>query len=212
MERKRHSFRTSKHADDAPWWEALYRQAFWNYLRHEVVTDRETQLKGIDHKVYCHDVFDPSQEYVITVDVKTRINKAYADILCEVWSDARAGKPGWAKKNLECDYIFYANGKPLPGDRLCKAWLMPHFQLVNAFNYQLPEIMKIGRTWTATNESWNGGVYYTENVSLYPHELAQFVTFIEEYEYDPNGPVLNIPAAEDEDSSKPFEPTQSALF
>jgi hypothetical protein len=65
------------------------------------VTDRARQLAGIDHVV----LLDEGRR--LLVDVKTR-ERRWPDILVERWSDVGRRVPGWAFKDLECDYIAYA--------------------------------------------------------------------------------------------------------
>lgn len=111
-----HDFATSKNSDDAPWWADVYRRAFPDYERHDVITDVTQQKAGIDHRVHMRG------GGCTLVDVKVR-EKFYEDIALEVWSDVERRSPGWVIKPLQCHYIAYA----FPSVSLC--YLLP-FQLL----------------------------------------------------------------------------------
>jgi hypothetical protein len=87
---------------DQPWWEAVYRQAFPTFATMASVRkDGWAQRGGIDRVI----TLDSGR--IITVDEKVR-RRFYPDILLEVWSDHERRTPGWAVKDLACDFIAYA--------------------------------------------------------------------------------------------------------
>lgn len=90
---------------DAPWWEAVYRQAFGSRIvgMHCVRQDGWAQRGGIDRQI----ILDCGR--VITVDEKVR-EKDWPDIAIEYKHEfnSRPDKTGWIYGNLLCDYIAYA--------------------------------------------------------------------------------------------------------
>jgi hypothetical protein len=101
-----HDFKTSlakSHAQtDAPWWREVYEQAFPGLVSMTCVRgDGWAQRGGIDR------VLTLGSGKTHTVDEKVR-DKAWPDILLEIWSDEKRRKRGWIQKELACDYIAYA--------------------------------------------------------------------------------------------------------
>lgn len=87
---------------DAPWWWEVYEQAFPTLQNTiSVRKDGWAQRGGIDRQLILAD------GTVLKVDEKVRA-KAYPDFCLEFWSDFARRIPGWANKDLTCDYIAYA--------------------------------------------------------------------------------------------------------
>lgn len=107
---------------DAPWWELVYRQAFPDFsVMHSVRCDGWAQRGGIDRVVSL------ASGKTITVDEKVR-QKDYPDLLWEYLSDVKRQTPGWAAKDMACDYIAYAYIPSrkcylLPALQVRKAWI-----------------------------------------------------------------------------------------
>jgi hypothetical protein len=96
------SLEWSHSMEDAPWWELVYRAAFPTMTTYVSVRgDGWAQRGGIDRLVVL------GSGRVIMIDEKVR-SKDYGDIFLEVWSDAERKVPGWAMKDLACDYVAYA--------------------------------------------------------------------------------------------------------
>lgn len=113
---------------DAPWWEAVYRNAFHNFAGMvNVREDGWAQRGGIDRIVTL------ASGKTIAVDEKVR-DENWPDILWEFWSNAERRVPGWCNKDLACDFIAYAF---IPSQTV---YLLPALQLRRAW-------AKHGRTW-----------------------------------------------------------------
>lgn len=96
------SLRVSDEHADAPWWGAVYREAFPTMQAMvRVRQDGWAQRAGIDRQILLADGTK------ITVDEKVR-TVDWPDFALERWSDARARTPGWVQKQLACDFIAYA--------------------------------------------------------------------------------------------------------
>lgn len=116
------SLERSHEAEDLPFWEECYRNAFGNAFRAMVShrEDGEWQRAGIDRSVIL------ANSKQLLVDEKVRW-KAYDDIALEYMSNDRYETPGWVCKPLRADYIAYAIAPKgicylLPVLQLQKAW------------------------------------------------------------------------------------------
>lgn len=115
------SLRRSHAAEDLPFWEECYRNAFYDFaamVNHRA--DGEHQRAGIDRSV----ILSNSKQYLI--DEKIRW-EAYDDIALEYISNDQKGTPGWVCKPLRADYIAYAVAPKgicylLPVPQLQQAW------------------------------------------------------------------------------------------
>lgn len=106
---------------DAPWWEAVYREAFPTLKTTvNVRDDGWAQRGGIDRLVVLGD------GTVLKVDEKVR-SRDWPDIALERWSDRDRRIAGWMQKRLTCDFVAYAfvpSGTCylLPFQTLMRAW------------------------------------------------------------------------------------------
>lgn len=92
----------SEEASDEPFWEAIYRKAFPNYVDSMLCSGNTTgQRRGVDRIVYL------SNDSILRIDEKKR-KKVYGDILLEYLSVDTTGAPGWIEKDLAIDYLAYA--------------------------------------------------------------------------------------------------------
>lgn len=101
-----HSFETdlaySHSQADAPYWRPIYQRAFPTMRDcFDTRQDGWQQHAGIDRVVTLRDSTQ------ILIDEKVRRDD-WPDILLEIWSDWERKKPGWARKDMRCDYIAYA--------------------------------------------------------------------------------------------------------
>ena len=97
---------------------------------------------------------------MLKIDEKIRV-KAYGDILLEVWSDYDRKKPGWIKKDLECDYIAYAFKQTM----LC--YILPFQQLRKAFETH-------GEAWERNGLQFaERGLRELEHCPLYERQQRQ---------------------------------------
>jgi hypothetical protein len=142
-----HDFRESKQrshsASDLPIWEEVYRGAFpemVSMIDHR--QDGEHQRAGIDRSIIL------ANSKQLLVDEKVRF-KDYGDILIEYISNDRTGAPGWAEKDLRCDYIAYAI---LPSG---KCYLLPVIQLQIAWRKNKPGWLSRYGQRSATNCTYN---------------------------------------------------------
>lgn len=102
---------------DAPWWGEVYRKAFPTMVTcADLRKDGWHQRAGIDRVLTLED------STVVKIDEKVR-EETWPDILLEIWSRDWNGVPGWARKDLACDYIAYA----MAPSRTC--YLLP-FQML----------------------------------------------------------------------------------
>ncbi len=128
--------------ENAPWWEQVYRKAFFGFDgMHSVRQDGWAQRAGIDRQVFL------KSGKIIEIDEKVR-TKVYPDILLERWSDKERKIPGWVQKDLKCDYIAYAF---IPS-KTC--YLLPFPQLRKAWIDNGKEWIEIYGTREAKNEGW----------------------------------------------------------
>jgi hypothetical protein len=98
----RDSLERSKAQADAPWWKAVYREAFPDMAAMvNVRDDGWAQRGGIDR------VITLASARTINIDEKVREHD-WPDILLEYWSDRDRKIPGWVAKSLACDFIAYA--------------------------------------------------------------------------------------------------------
>lgn len=101
-----HNFRDSlawsEQYSDAPWWWDVYSQAFPT-LENMLCVRRDgwAQRGGIDRLLVLAD------GTTLKVDEKARA-KDWPDFCIEYWSDIERRIPGWAVKELTCDYVAYA--------------------------------------------------------------------------------------------------------
>lgn len=138
-----HDFKERLHmselASDEPFWEAIYKKAFPNFVNMMTCQgDTVAQRQGIDRVIVL------SSGKIIKIDEKKR-EKEYPDILLEYISVDSKNTPGWIEKDLPIDYIAYAfmTSKTvyiLPWDLLRRAWCyfkdiwMDKYQHVEARN------------------------------------------------------------------------------
>lgn len=87
---------------DAPWWWDVYSQAFPN-IENTICVRRDgwAQRGGIDRLIVLAD------GTTIKIDEKVR-SRDWPDFCLEYWSNYQRQIPGWAVKELTCDYIAYA--------------------------------------------------------------------------------------------------------
>ncbi len=96
------SLAKSKAQADAPWWGAVYREAFPDMAAMvNVRDDGWAQRGGIDR------VITLASARTLNIDEKVR-DKDWGDILLEYWSDRDRRIKGWVAKSLACDFIAYA--------------------------------------------------------------------------------------------------------
>jgi len=149
------SLALSHEHEAAPWWREVYAAAFPGLAGMvSVRNDGWAQRGGIDR------VLTLKSGRTVTVDEKVRA-KSYGDFLLERWSDNRRMTPGWAQKDLACDFIAYAF---IP-DRRC--YLLPFLGLRAAW-------LKNGREWIAAAENKSGGfsVILAENSHYTTESIA----------------------------------------
>lgn len=126
----------------------IYSKAFPHLERIEIVTDLETQKKGIDKYL----VFDNGKK--ISVDEKRRRHD-YGDILLEEYSNFERKTIGWLGRSKHTDYIAYIlmDSKKiylLPFLILQKCWIDNYFEWLN----------KYGRKFA------NNKIYNTSNIAI----------------------------------------------
>lgn len=157
------SLALSQEHESAPWWEPVYRQAFPGFAcMVSVREDGWAQRGGIDR------VITLKSGRTVTVDEKVRA-KSYGDILLERWSSRERKTPGWAQKDLACDYIAYA----FVPDRRC--YLIPALSLRAAW-------LANGRSWIAKAEANTDGfrTVLARNESYTTESIAvPIVTFVD---------------------------------
>lgn len=94
--------RWSEQASDEPFWEAVYKKAFPNFVSHMAASgDTDSQRMGIDRIVAL------GNGRLLKIDEKKR-TRAWDDILLEYVSVDKTGAPGWIEKDLQIDYLAYA--------------------------------------------------------------------------------------------------------
>ena len=82
-------------------WEQAYRKFFPELARIEVVSDNQSQDRGVDKIIYMAD----GRQYNIDEKVD---RKGYPRFPIEIWQDRISDRPGWAvKEGQETDYIAY---------------------------------------------------------------------------------------------------------
>ena len=117
---------------DAPWWFAVYREAFPDLQAAvNVRNDGWAQRGGIDR------VLTLSSGKTLTIDEKVR-EENWPDILLEYWSDKERKINGWVAKDLACDFIAYAfvpsqTCHLLPFQTLRRAWRKNHVLWVSQY-------------------------------------------------------------------------------
>lgn len=98
----RESLERSKGYAHAPWWEAVYREAFPTmHSMQYIADDGWAQRAGIDRRIHL------SSGKTIDIDEKVR-EEEWPDFFLEVWSDRDRQTPGWVRKDLSTDYLAYA--------------------------------------------------------------------------------------------------------
>ena len=113
-----------------PWWSDVYRQAFPDMVAMtDVRWDTRLQFAGVDRLIIT------SAGRVWRIDEKVR-REDYGDILLEFVSNDKTGLPGWAVKDLECDFIAYAI-RPT-----CRCFLLPIVPLQRAWRLHSAEWLK----------------------------------------------------------------------
>lgn len=120
-----HDFRErlkySEKASEEPFWEAVYKKAFHNYVNSMPCSgNTKSQRKGIDRLVHL------SNGKTLQIDEKKR-EQDWPDILLEYVSVDTTNAPGWIEKDLDIDYLAYAfmPSKTVylfPWDMLRRAW------------------------------------------------------------------------------------------
>jgi hypothetical protein len=102
------SLARSHAAEDLPFWEKVYREAFPTMAA--MVNHRKSgphQRDGIDRSI----ILDNSDQILIDEKVRGscgKANRVYEDILLEHYSDLGARVRGWVCKPLRAQYIAYA--------------------------------------------------------------------------------------------------------
>lgn len=99
---------------DEPWWEIVYRRAFFDFKAMVDLRDNGWhQQAGRDRAVVL------STGRTLYIDEKGR-REEWPDVLVEIWSVYPPGPPvedypkvagakeGWSRKPLDCDYLAYA--------------------------------------------------------------------------------------------------------
>lgn len=160
-----HDFRESlakSHAEqDAPYWSIVYSKAFTDRLQtiQNVRNDGWAQRGGIDRLLMLTD------GTVLKVDEKVR-ERDWPDVLLEIWSDRDKRTPGWAVKELTCDFIAYAY---IPSQT---CYLLPYQLLRRAMKEQGSAwlaLARAGRNGFKLIEAQNRG-YVTVSIAV-PTEL-----------------------------------------
>jgi N-glycosylase/DNA lyase len=110
----------SLNARGEAFWLSVYKIAFPNFSRMEIVRRLDWQRKGIDRIIYL------SNGNKLKIDEKKR-RREYSDILLEYLSNDRTRAPGWIEKDLAIDYLAYAFMESqrvyfFPFPALFKAW------------------------------------------------------------------------------------------
>lgn len=144
------SLASSHKADEAPFWEECYRQAFPDFVAmHSSRMDGEHQRQGIDRLIVL------SNNKTILIDEKVRgrnttTGKIYNDIALEYSHHYTNGtvKPGWVCKPLLCDYIAYAIAP------IGKCYLLPVVQLQSVWRKQSPVWLTKYPVIESRNTSW----------------------------------------------------------
>lgn len=100
-----HNFRSdlefSHSMHDAPWWEIVYRKFFPDFVTMQCVRkDGWRQRAGIDRVVHL------GSGGSVEIDEKVR-RKSFPDIALEFYHEG-INQPGWACKDLKCEFIAYA--------------------------------------------------------------------------------------------------------
>jgi hypothetical protein len=114
----------------ADWWERIYRKAFPNFASMVAITnDGWAQRGGIDR------VITLTSGRTVSIEEKVR-ERAWPDVLLELWSDEARRIPGWVQKELAADYLAYVF---LPS-KMCL--LLPFLDLRRAWR-------EYGRQWIA---------------------------------------------------------------
>jgi hypothetical protein len=112
----------SEKASDEPFWEAVYKKAFPNYVNFMPCPgDTKSQRMGIDRVILL------ANGKIIKIDEKKR-EQVYPDILLEYISVDNTNAPGWIEKDLAIDYLAYAFMPTkkvylFPWDMLRRTWL-----------------------------------------------------------------------------------------
>ena len=100
-----HDFQASLNAVKAaePLCDATWRAFFGNRLRHVERNhgDNPHQRLGTDVVAVL------SGGVVVRLEEKVRPLKDYGDVLLELYSNKERGTPGWARKDLFCDYLAF---------------------------------------------------------------------------------------------------------
>lgn len=136
------SLAKSHSASDLPIWEEVYQKAFPTMLAMvDHREDGEHQRAGIDRSVIL------ANAKQLLIDEKVRF-KDYGDILIEFISNDRRQSPGWAEKDLRCDYIAYA---VIPSGR---CFVLPVPQLQLAWKFKKADWIQRFGTRAAQNEGY----------------------------------------------------------
>lgn len=144
------SLERSHDAEDLPFWEPTYRTYFGELFQVMVNhrRDGDHQRKGVDRSV----ILTTGKQFKI--DEKVRW-KPYDDIFLEYWSDEKERIPGWVCKELDADFIAYANAVLgvcyfLPVVPLQRAWSTCGQDWIKRFkSYSIPNVKPhTNRKWT----------------------------------------------------------------
>jgi hypothetical protein len=146
----------SHKASDESFWEAVYREAFPDFVGFLPNLDRnEAQFRGVDRVILR------GNDQVLRVDEKKR-GRDYGDVLLEYLSVDTAGKAGWIEKDLAIDYLAYAF---MPSR---KVYLFPWLLLRRAWREHGGEWKRLGdqeREGFKTCKAQNDG-YQTHSVAV----------------------------------------------
>ena len=142
-------------------WNQAYREFFPELSHIELVSDNESQDRGVDKIVYMKE----GQQYNIDEKVD---RKGYPRFPIEIWQDYKRRYPGWAvKEGQKTDYIAYLifplqHYYLIPYEDI-KAALQKNYQqwLDNAKNYR--DGFVYGKAW---NDKKFGNVWETHNVCV----------------------------------------------
>ena len=136
------SLRKSHEASNLPIWEEFYRKVFLDFQQRIYHgKNGHHQHAGIDVSV----ILNNSKQ--VLIDEKSRWEE-YGDILIEFVSSDKGKTPGWAEKELLCDYICYV----VHPSRRCH--LLPAIQLQLAWKKNKEDWIKKYGTIPVRNDGY----------------------------------------------------------
>jgi hypothetical protein len=154
------SLAQSHAAEDLPFWQEIYKQAFPNMaamINHR--QDGEHQRAGIDRSI----ILQNSKQLLIDEKVRGKnkiTERVYTDIALEYWSDYERKIPGWVCKPLRADYIAYAIAP------LGKCYLLPVLQLQKAWLKHGENWIEIYQPPIKAKNKYNGNFWTTISVGV----------------------------------------------